>query len=152
MPEESNEDVVRRYLAAHNAHDFETLAQLRDPEWLAEWPQTRERVRGDANDRAIMEHWPAGMPSAISELHVVGDEDHWVMTPSYTFVRVIGDGDQWWFDGTASYPDGSTWYLVGLLRLRDRRLHHETWYFAPTLPAPDWRSAWVESMEPPPSG
>jgi hypothetical protein len=152
MAEASNEDVVRRYLAAHKAHDFETIARLRHPDWTAEWPQSQERVRGDANDRAIMEHWPAGLPTALAERSVVGAEDRWVMTPAYTFVRVIGTGDHWWFDGTASYPDGSTWYAVGLLQLRDRRLLRETWYFAPPLPAPAWRSQWVERMESPAPG
>jgi len=152
MAEASNEDVVRRYLAAHRAHDFATLSQLRDPDWTVEWPQSRERVRGDANDRAIMEHWPEGMPAAGEIGALVGTEDRWVMTPAFTFVRVVGDGDHWWFEGTGSYPEGATWHVVGLLQLRSHRLFRETWYFGPPLPAPDWRSAWVETMEPLPPG
>jgi hypothetical protein len=152
MAEESNEGIVRRYLAAHLAHDFETIARLRDPEWMTEWPQSRERVRGDANDRAIMEHWPEGLPMASAEYRLAGAEDRWVMTPAFTVVRVVGEGDVWWFEGTGSYPDGSTWFVVGMLQLRARRLLRETWYFAPPLPAPEWRSAWVEDMDPLPTG
>jgi len=152
MTEASNDGVVRRYLAAHKAHDFDAIGRLRHPDWTTEWPQSQERVRGDANDRAIMEHWPAGMPTALDEVRVVGAEDRWVMTPSFTVARVIGDGDHWWFEGTASYADGSVWYVIGLMQLRDRQLFRETWYFSPPLPAPDWRSAWVEPTEPPPPG
>lgn len=151
MSEPSNDDIIRRYLAAHKAHDFEEISRLRHPDWLTEWPQTGERVRGDANERAIMEHWPQGMPTG-GDLRIVGSEDRWVMTPAYTFVQIVGSGDSWWFDGTASYPDGSTWYLIGLCELRDQKLFRETWYFAPPLPAPEWRARWIESMEASPSG
>ena len=60
----SNEEIVRRYYQAHAAHDYDLAGTLRDPDWLCEWPQSGERVRGSANDRAIMENWPNGRPSA----------------------------------------------------------------------------------------
>jgi hypothetical protein len=77
MTEPSNEEVVRQYLAAHAAHDHDSVGTMRDPEWTAEWPQTGERVRGHANDRAIMDNWPGGMPkrqetSASSDRKIAG--------------------------------------------------------------------------------
>ena len=71
MAEPSNEETIRRYLAAHTAHDYDTVGALRDPDWTIEWPQSGERVHGDANDRAIMDNWPGGLPSAL-EVRVVG--------------------------------------------------------------------------------
>ena len=106
MTEPSNEEVVRQYLAAHAAHDYDSVGAMRDPEWTAEWPQTGERVRGHANDRAIMDNWPGGMPTA-GKVRVVGQEDRWVMAPAFTMHRVVGTRDIWWADGTATYPDGS---------------------------------------------
>jgi hypothetical protein len=143
MSEASNEDVVRRYLAAHKAHDFDAIRASRHRDWTLDWPQSGERVRGDANDRMIMENWPGGLPTAL-DVRVVGSEDRWVMSPSFTFVRVKGGGDFWWADGTAAYPDGSTWHAAALLELRNGLLFHEIWYFAPSLDPPAWRSAWVE--------
>jgi hypothetical protein len=139
----SNEDVVRRYVAAHAAHDYDTIAALRDPDWTMEWPQSGERVRGNANDRAIMENWPGGRPSNLG-LRVVGSEDRWVVTPLNTVNRIAGSGDFWWADGTSSYPDGSAWFVAALLQLRGGRLYRETWYFGPAFEAPAWRAAWVE--------
>ena len=143
MAEQSNEDLVRRYIEAHRVHDYDLVGTLRAADWTIEWPQSGERVRGHANDQAIMNHWPGGLPTA-GEVRIVGNEDRWVMTPAFTIERVAGNGDSWWFDGTAAYPDGSTWFVAGLVELRDGKVWRETWYFAPPLEAPDWRAPWVE--------
>ena len=111
MAEPSNEAVVRRYLAAHAAHDYDTVGALRDPDWTVEWPQSGERVRGGANDRAIMDNWPGGLPSGEG-FRVVGSEDRWVTTALNTIHRVVGSGDLWWADGTAAYPDPETRHLL----------------------------------------
>ncbi len=136
---------MQRYLAAHTAHDYDTVGVLRHPEWTTEWPQSGERVRGHANERAIRDNWPGGPPAA-GRIRVVGSEDRWVMTAAHAVHRVVGSGDSWWADGTAWYPDGSTWFVAALLELRDHRVYRETWYFAPPLDAPAWRSEWVEPL------
>jgi hypothetical protein len=146
MASRSNEEVVRRYVDAHRTHDYETVGTLRHSDWYIEFPQTGERVRGHANDAAIMANWPGGLPEAL-RVRMAGSEDRWVATPLNTIQRIVGSGDTWWIDGTASYPDGSTWHVAALLGLRDGRLHRETWYFAPPLDAPAWRTQWVERIE-----
>jgi hypothetical protein len=145
MAQPSNEEVVRRYFKASAAYDYDTTGALRDPEWTREWPQSGERVRGSASDRAIMENWPGGRPSGLS-VRVVGSEDQWVVTPFQTIQRIVGSGDFWFADGTSAYPDGSTWFLVALLQLRGGKVYRETWYFAAPFDAPAWRAAWVERM------
>ena len=146
MPETSNEQVVHRYLAAHKAHDYDTVGTLRHPDWTEEWPQSGERVRGHANDRSIMDNWPGGLPQA-GDIRVVGAEDRWVVTPALTMVRIVGSGDSWWTDGTATYPDGTAWHAVALLELRGGLVLRETWYFAPPIEAPAWRAQWVERTD-----
>ena len=143
MAQSSNEETVRRYLDAHKVHDHDTLAALRDPDWMLDWPQSGERVRGSANDRAIMDNWPGGLPSAL-DVRAVGSEDKWVVTPFNTIQRVVGSGDFWWADGTSAYPDGSSWFISALLQFRSGKLYRETWYFGPPFDPPAWRSAWVE--------
>ena len=143
MADRSNEDIVRAYLAAHQAHDYDAVDRYRAADWTIEWPQSGERVRGAVNDRAIMDNWPGGLPEADS-IRVVGSEDRWVMTPAFTFQRVVGNGDSWWADGKATYPDGSRWFVAGLFEIRDGKVWRETWYFAPPLEAPAWRAHWVE--------
>lgn len=145
MAESSNEELVHDCFEAHAKHDYDTVGRLRHPDWYQEWPQSGERVRGVENDRAIMDNWPGGLPTA-GKVRVVGSEDRWVVTPAFTFHRVVGNGDAWWADATASYPDGSNWFAAALLELRDGKVYRETWYFGPPLEAPAWRSQWVERM------
>ena len=142
----SNEEVVRAYLKAHTRHDFEMLERLRSDRWIAELPQSGERVRGHANDHAIMTNWPGGSPEGEAP-NIVGTEDRWVMTPSFTYERVVGEGEHWWADGVGQYPDGSTWFAAGLLTVRDGQVHRERWLFGPQLEAPEWRAQWVEQMD-----
>jgi len=146
MADRSNEELVHAYVAAHKAHAYDTVGELRHRDWQTEWPQSGERVRGHANDRAIMDHWPDALPDA-GDVRVVGSEDRWVMTPSFTIERVAGSGDAWWVDGTASYADGSTWFVAAILELRDGLVYRERWFFAPPLEAPAWRSQWVERLD-----
>jgi hypothetical protein len=147
MPERSNEEIVRRYWRAHAAHDHKTVSELRHPDWLAEWPQSRERVRGDANDRAIMDNYPGGEPHLDATHRIVGAEDRWVVTPAYTVQRVIGNGDAWWGSGIGTYPDGKVWHFVAMVELRDGKIYRETAYFAEPFDPPEWRAAWVETMD-----
>ena len=146
MAELTKEQVVRRYFDAHLRHDYDAVGELREPDWTTEWPQTGERVRGHANDAAIMANWPGGLPEGY-RLRVVGSEDRWVLTGLNTIERIVGSGDSWWADGKASYPDGSTWFVSMLVELRGSKIHKETWYFAPPLEAPEWRAQWVERTD-----
>jgi ketosteroid isomerase-like protein len=146
VAEQSNEDVVRRYWKAHGVHDYETLGSLRHRDWTVEWPQTGERIRGHANDRAAHEAYPGGLPG-IALPRLVGSEDQWALTPSFTVQRIVGNGDFWWGDGPLTYPDGSTWFGAVLMELRDGKILRETEYFAPQSEAPAWRRPWVERIE-----
>ena len=147
MPTLTNEEVIRRYVDAHARHDYDALGELRSDDWFEEWPQSGERVRGHANDHAIMRNWPGGDPEADS-VRIVGSEDRWVVTPSWTMQRVVGSGEEWWTDAIGKYPDGSTWFVAGLFHVRDGKVRRETWYFAPALEAPAWRAQWVERFDP----
>jgi len=143
----SNEEVATAYMDAHKRQDNEAMGALRAPEWYEDWPQSGERVRGHANDVAILSNWPGGTP-APGDAHLVGSEDRWVLTPNWTYQRIVGSGEMWFFDALAKYPDGSTWFALGLLVVRDGKVRRETWWFGPSLPAPEWRARWVERIDP----
>ena len=146
MGEPSNEEIVGRYWKARGSHDHDTVAALRHPDWTCEWPQSRELVRGDANDRAIMDNYPGGEPH-WEHTRIVGSEDRWVATPAFTLQRVVGSGDFWWGDGLGRYPDGSTWHIVSLVELRKGKIYREIAYFAPPMEPPAWRNQWVEPLQ-----
>jgi hypothetical protein len=147
MAERTNEEVIRAYLAAIVANHGDTMARLRDPDWFVDYPQSGERIRGHANDRAIADHYPGGLPE-IDPGRVVGSEDRWVVTPSFTYQRIAGSGDTWWGEGKAQYPDGSTWHVATMYQLRDGRVFRETTYWALPFDPPAWRAQWVEAITP----
>jgi len=68
--------VVERFWAAMHANDFRAAGELLHDEYVLEWPQSGERIRGRANFVAVNEHYPsAGRWSvAVHRLIAEGDE------------------------------------------------------------------------------
>ena len=147
MAEPTNDEIIHAYIHALTIDDAAAMAKLRDPGWFVDYPQSGERIRGHANERSIADNYPGGLPD-IDPNRIVGSEDKWVVTPSFTFERVIGSGDTWWSEGRARYPDGSMWHVVSMYRLHDGRVAREITYWAEPFDAPAWRAGWVEAIEP----
>ena len=145
MPERTNEEIIRAYLSQMGGQDLEAVGRLRHRDWTCDYPQSGERIRGDANDRQINEHYPGGLPR-IEEGRVVGSEDRWVVTPSYTVERIAGSGATWWVEARVTYPDGARWFATTMFRLRDGLIASEVTYWSQPFEAPDWRAPWVERI------
>ncbi len=97
MPELSNRVTVERYIAAW-PDDFDALGKLRDPEYVEDWPQSGERIRGHAGYVRVHEAYPGGLPEAKT-VRVIGTADRWVASPSFTLVRIQGEGDAFTVEG-----------------------------------------------------
>jgi SnoaL-like domain len=151
MTEGGNRVLVERYLAAVSNFDFDTLSGLRHPDFVLDWPQTGERIRGHDRDAAMHRDYPGGLPTGAVR-DVRGSEDRWIVDPMFVPRRIRGEGDIWSGAGRIRYPDGDLWEIVSLLELRDGKVLHETQWFAPVLPAPDWRAPWVEPFPDPIAG
>jgi hypothetical protein len=136
--------VFEAYAHATNARDLETLERLVHPDFVDSYPQSGERTRGAANLRAIIEHYPDGGYAAGGTERVVGAEDRWVMTPSFTLLRIEGTGDTFTGVSRGRYPDGSEWHIVTIGQVRDGLVWRAETFFAPAFEPPAWRSAWVE--------
>jgi hypothetical protein len=141
----TNEEVVRAYTRASVEADLEALARLRHPDWVVDWPQTGERVRGSQAFSSIAQIYPGGTPKSMVR-RIVGSEDRWTITPANTVVRLAGEGEAWWGEWIMTYPDGTDWFCVDLLELRDGKVYRETVYWATPLPAPEWRANLVERI------
>ena len=148
MSEMSNREVVERYLRAMIERDFETEAQLRHADFVTEYPQSRERIRGAANARAITEHYPGGLEAGrIDTKALHGSEDRWVTTPVGTLLRIEGTGNVYTALFTALYPgDERVWHIAGFIELKDGKVFKQTAVFGAPFDAPAWRAQWVERM------
>ena len=66
VSEQGNRAIVERYARALPG-DFETLASLRHANFVEEWPQSGERIRGHANYQLIHKNYPGGLPALKPE-------------------------------------------------------------------------------------
>ena len=147
--ESQTRDVIARYVKAVHDQDFDTMTALQHPEFIEDWPQSRERIRGRENFRQIVENYPGGLQGAtadISKDRIIGGEDHWMVAPTFAMVRVSGADDVHTAIVKLRYPDGGEWFMIALIELKDGLIYRSTSFFAPTYEGPGWRREWVEQL------
>ena len=126
MSEAQNRATIDAFVAAFNARDLAALDRVFADDLLVEWPQSGERIRGNANRREIYSRFPS--------------------LPKVKPRRVTGTGDTWVLEASLDYGDGDPYLGVFVFQLRDGLIAEETAYWSKPFPAPDWRSPWVEPM------
>ena len=150
MAEPGGRDVIERWVRAIEAKDFDAQSALLADDFIDEMPQSGERTRGKANWLAISRNYPGGVGTVDPATgRVVGAEDRWVITPTFSVLRIEGSGNVYTYAATARYGDGQIWDIVAIIELRDGKIAKSTtWYGAP-FPAPEWRAPFVERYTPP---
>lgn len=139
-------DFLARFFDAMTRRDMDALAALLHPEFIEDYPQSGERIRGPANVRAIIENYPGGVGEALEKPTYHGGDEEWVLTPAYFVVRVTDAGDTGTGVIKVRYPDGSEWWMIVLFELKDDLLYRQTAFFAAPFEAPEWRAGWVERI------
>jgi ketosteroid isomerase-like protein len=138
--------IIDRWLDAINANDYAAAAAVLADDFVSEYPQSGEVIRGRRNMQAILANYPGGLREGNVDrdrTKVVGGEQ-WVMTPALALVRVTGTGDTRTAIVRTHYPDGSTWWVLNFFEFADGRITKATAYFAPEFDPPEWRAQWVE--------
>lgn len=151
MAESSSRAVVEAFIRAIEAKDFAAQAALLADDYVDEMPQSGERIRGAANARWIAENYPGGVGTIDpSTGRLRGADDQWVLSPTFSILRIEGSGNVFTYTGTIRYPaSGEVWHLVAIAEVRDGKIARTTTYYAAPFPAPDWRAPHVERMETP---
>ena len=126
MSEASNRQPIEALIAAINGRDLAALDKVFAADVVMEWPQSGERIRGNANRREIYSRFPS--------------------LPKVTPRRMTGSGDTCVLEASLDYGDGDPYLAVFVFQLRDGLIAKEIAYWSKPFPAPDWRSAWVERM------
>jgi SnoaL-like domain len=146
VSEKSNREIIERYIRAVIEQDLDVQDELRHADYVSEYPQSGERIRGPQNARAILDNYPSGAPPAENVV-VKGSEDRWVATPVGTLLRITGTGDVYTGLFTAVYPgDPRPWHCVAVAELHDGKVLKETIIFGASFDPPAWRAQWVERM------
>ena len=140
--------LVERYMAGFTAGDWDAVARCVADDFVEVYPQSGETIRGRENFRSLLQHMPAadGYQGALAptSVHVLGGEDRWVLTPSFTTMKIEGTGDLFTVVFRVNYPDRSDWYVVSMLQLRDDRIARATTFFGPLFEPAEWRRPYVE--------
>ena len=141
--------LIDRVARAINEHDFAALDDLFTEDYVNDYPQSGERIRGVANFKATLQNYPEGIRrdgTDPASIRVAGTDERWVVTPMFTVKRVEGSGTTGTAMFTNRYPDGSTWWVVQLFELRGERIARATTFFAPVYEAPEWRAPYIERI------
>ena len=125
MSDQQNRDALERYFQALERGDIAAMSDLLHEDFVEEYPQSGERVRGSQNWRSIAENYP-GLPSVV---------DH--------SVKVSGDLGT--LEMVLEY-DGNRTYSCTVVELQDGKVKRAKDYFAEPFEAPEWRAQWVERM------
>jgi hypothetical protein len=95
MATEANRATVERLREMFESGSLDALStrlhELADDEFVQEWPQSGERIRGRDNAKAINDNYPAMTGS----------------NPRITLRRLSGEGAHWVVEGTIDYGDGT---------------------------------------------
>ena len=127
--EEMDEQQVRRFLTElMSGLDADSGYELRHEDFVMEMPQSRERIRGRENMRALQAAFGEAAP-AMRLRRVLVREGLWV-------AEVVSD------------YDGQVFHYVSVVELKEGKMWRDTRYYAEPFEAPEWRAHLVERTEP----
>ena len=127
MTQESKQ-VVEQFWASMQTNDFRRVGQLLHDDYVLEWPQSAERIRGRANFIAVNENYPAHGRWEFTVHQIVAEGD-----------RVVSD-----LDVTDGVVKGR---VITFSTVREGRILHQTEFWPDPYEAPEWRAQWTERLE-----
>jgi ketosteroid isomerase-like protein len=125
VSEQQNRDALERFFEAFERGDLDAIFELFHDDYVEEYPQSGERIRGKHKARELYENYP-GLPSLI---------DH-----SYKI-----SGDLAVIEMVLEY-DGNRVYNCEVTEFEEGKIKRSREYFGEPFEAPQWRAQWVERM------
>lgn len=107
--------------------DADAEYALRHEDFVADMPQSGERIRGRDNMLAMQQAFPPDR------------------TPTFRVRRITGADDMWTVEATGDYG-GELYLVVVIFEFRDGKIIRETRYYPQPFEPPEWRSQWVERI------
>jgi ketosteroid isomerase-like protein len=125
VSEQQNRDALERFLQLFERGDLDAATDLLHDDYVEEYPQSGERIRGKQNWLSIVKTYPS-LPKMIDYTIEVSGE-----------LRVV--------EATLEY-DGNRVYVCEIFEVQDGTLKRARVYFGEPFEAPEWRAQWVERM------
>jgi ketosteroid isomerase-like protein len=111
-----------------SSNDFTSVASVLHSDFVLEWPQSHERIRGAANFARMNACYPAHGP--------------W----RFTIQRLLVDGDAGMTE-VAITDSVVVATAISFFTVRDGLISKIVEYWPDPFPAPAWRSEWVERTD-----
>lgn len=125
MSEQRNREVIEQLWRLMDAADFAAVGALLHDDFVCEWPQSNERIRGRENFIALNAAYPGRWRIAIEQLIATGD-------------RVVTDVVMEW--------ERQFERAISFFHLRDGLIVRQVEYFPKPYDAPSWRYHLVEPI------
>lgn len=127
----SNRQVVEQLWQRMSAFDFAGAGELLHDDYICEWPQSRERIRGRANFVALNAAYPGRWVITIQRIVACDDQ----LTTEVTLTNQLA-------------PSEAPVIAVSFFELYEGKIRYERDYWPEPYAAPADRAQWVELMEP----
>lgn len=129
MPDntEQSKELIERFWATMQTNDFRAAGELLHDEYILEWPQSRERIRGRANFAVINENYPA--------------HGRW----EFMIHRIIAQDNEVVSDVNVS--DGViSGRVITFSTIRDGKILRQVEFWPDPFEPAAWRAQWIERM------
>ena len=124
---QESKQVVEQFWMTMQTNDFRRVGELLHDDYILEWPQSGERIRGRANFIAVNENYPA--------------QGRW----EFTVHQIVAEGDRVVSD--VDVTDGVVrGRVITFSTVREGRILHQTEFWPDPYEAPEWRAQWVERL------
>lgn len=120
--------MIESFWAAMQSNDFNSAGDVLHDDYILEWPQSGERIRGRANFVALNENYPS--------------HGRW----EFTLHRILAEGESVVSD--VGVTDGViTARVITFSTVREGRILRQTEFCPDPFEPAAWRAQWVEKME-----
>lgn len=128
MRDEAHPAILDTYWEAVRDRDVERIAGLFTDDFIEDWPQSGERVRGFEGWRQVVDGHPT--------------------YPAATVRRILGGGDVWVCEVDFDYGgETGLWRICSVFELMDGRIARVTQYFGAPFEAAEWRVGITEPLD-----
>lgn len=125
--EAENRAIVERFWQTMGGNDFYAVGALLHDDFVLDWPQSGERIRGRERFALVNERYPAA--------------GLW----SFTINRLLADASGAVSDVTVTDTERVD-RAISFFEMRDGRIARIIEYWPEPSEAADWRAAWVERI------
>lgn len=128
MKEQAVQRVVEEFWTTMDTNDFRAAGDLLHDEYVLEWPQSAERIRGRENFIAVNEDYPA--------------DGEW----NFTIHRLLTDDTDVATEVTVT-NESQAYRIITFSTIRDGKIAFQTEYWPDPYDPPARRAQWVENMD-----